>query len=597
VSATFQRVSRWAILLLVLLFSASLFGEDLRFPAPEFKSGYNFPATTAPVATSQTREWIDVAVFAAALSLASWLAVKRRSRRGIFWLMIFSLLYFGFYKQGCVCPIGSTQNVALAIFNPNYAVPLTVTLFFALPLLFALFFGRVFCSSVCALGAIQDLVILKPIRLPRRVTVALSMIPYVYLGIAVLFAVVNSAFLICRFDPFIGFFRLSGNAPYLYLGAGFLLVGMFVARPYCRFFCPYGALLGIMSRFSRSHVAITPTNCVNCRLCEVSCPFDYIDKPNLEARRESQTTGVRRLGYLILMTPALMALGAFVGNQLAIPMSRANRTVWLAEQYLIEKANPPTKPSVEIEAFSGTGTSVEKLMADAQRVRTRMRWGGTALGAVLGLVFGLKLIGISTERKRVDYEINKASCFSCARCCSYCPNDAMHKRNFAPAPAVMAARVPEKEAEKRNGKSRAHSSLHGPCRWSRRLPANRRSSWRPLPPWPLMIRTPALNFGASRFSENLRSRRLRFLPMACCMFRRKALASPPSMSQRKLSFGMRRSSRQASRQGWWQAISGSADWMMAASSAATPRPARKFGKRRRTMVFTLRHCFAAIASI
>ena len=424
--------SRWLILLAVLLFCTSIFGEDLRFPAPEFRTGYQFPPTTAPVATSNLREWIDVIVFATALGLASWLAVKRRSRRGVFWLMIFSLLYFGFYKQGCVCPIGSTQNVALALFNPHYAIPLTVTIFFALPLLFALFFGRVFCSSVCALGAIQDLVILKPIRLPRRVTAALSVIPYIYLGLAVLFAIVNTSFLICRFDPFIGFFRLSGNAPYLYLGAAFLLIGMFVARPYCRFFCPYGALLGVMSRFSRSHVEITPTNCVNCRLCEVSCPFDYIDKPNVQARRESRPVGIRRLGYLLLMTPALIALGSFVGHQMAIPMARANRTVWLAEQVLVEKANPNLKPSVETEAFRATGTTSEKLIDDARKIRARLRVGGASLGAFIALVFGLKLIGISTDRRRIDYEINKANCFSCARCCSYCPNDATHKVHFNP---------------------------------------------------------------------------------------------------------------------------------------------------------------------
>lgn len=418
------------------LFGPAGFGaEELRFPAPEFRSGYAFPATTTPEATSQAREWIDVAVLAGALGLASWLAVKRRSRRGIFWLMIFSLLYFGFYKQGCVCPIGSTQNVALAVFHPQYAVPLTVTLIFALPLIFALFFGRVFCSSVCALGAIQDLVILKPLRLPRRVTAALGMIPYVYLGVAALLAIVNTAFLVCRFDPFIGFFRLSGSAPYLWLGGAFLLAGVFVARPYCRFFCPYGALLGLMSRFSRWHVAITPTNCVNCRLCEVSCPFDYIDKPNAEARHEARPVGAQRLAYLILMTPLLMALGGWVGYQGAIPLSRANRTVWLAERMLIEKADPALPRALETEAFRATGKSFDELMSESATIRTRLRIGGAAVGGILGLVFGLKLVGISSERRRKDYEINKASCFSCARCCSYCPNDASHAVRFAPLKA------------------------------------------------------------------------------------------------------------------------------------------------------------------
>jgi len=299
---------RFALISLVILtyfmsnFATTSLAEDvMRFPAPEFSTAYDFPDTTIPAPTTQTAQWIDVFLLTLALSVASWLAVKKRSRRGIFWLSIICLIYFGFIKQGCVCPIGSIQNVALGIFDSNYAIPMTVLLFFIIPLAFALFLGRVFCSSVCALGAIQDLVILKPINLPKKLTMALSMIPYIYLGSAILFAATNTGFIICRYDPFIGFFRLNGNAPYLYLGAGFLLSGVFIARPYCRFFCPYGVLLGWMSQFSRWHLAITPTECVDCRLCEASCPFDYIDKPNTGLDRENRETGVHRLGYLFAM--------------------------------------------------------------------------------------------------------------------------------------------------------------------------------------------------------------------------------------------------------------------------------------------------------
>ncbi|MGZ8938533.1 MAG: 4Fe-4S binding protein [Limisphaerales bacterium] len=421
--------------------------EEMRFPAPEFKSEYSFPETTAPAANTQLREWVDLGIFTAALGLASWLAVKRRSRRGLFWLMLFSLGYFGFYKQGCICPIGSIQNVALSLSGAPYAIPLTVSLFFVLPLLFALFFGRVFCSSICALGAIQDLVVLKPLNLPRKVTLALSMIPFVYLGAAIVFAVTNTGFVICRFDPFIGFFRLGGNAPYLFLGAAFLLVGMFIARPYCRFFCPYGVLLGLMSRFSRHHLSITPTTCVNCRLCEASCPFDYIEKPNVGLAREASHLGVRRLGYLFLMIPVLIFLGGWIGNEMAIPMSRYNRTVALAEQVLTEKQNPTLIPTIETETFRAAGTTQEELVASAMRVRGQMKVGGILLGSVLGLVFGIKLIGISTVRTQSGYEVNKANCFSCARCCGYCPSDNQHKPNFVPESKSYQDALAVREAE------------------------------------------------------------------------------------------------------------------------------------------------------
>lgn len=424
--------------------------EDvMRFPQPEFESGYDFPETTVPPQTSELQQWVDVFLLTLALSVAAWLAVKKRSRRGVFWLSIVCLVYFGFIKQGCVCPIGSIQNVALGIFDSNYAVPMTVMLFFLIPLAFALFFGRVFCASVCALGAIQDLVILKPINLPRKLTLGLSMIPYLYIGAGILFAATNTGFIICRYDPFIGFFRLNGNAPYLYLGAGFLLAGIFIARPYCRFLCPYGVLLGMMSRFSRWHLAITPSECVDCRLCETSCPFDYIDKPNTGLDRENRESGVRRLSHLFIMLPVLIALGGWIGGRLSVPMSSYNNTVYLAEQVLAEKANPDLEQILETETFDEMGLSEEAMLSEALVIRQRMNMGGWLLGGFLGLVFGVKLIGISTIRSQKDYEVVKPSCFSCARCCGYCPSDDMHKPNFVPGStaynAALALAKPEQE--------------------------------------------------------------------------------------------------------------------------------------------------------
>jgi ferredoxin len=457
-----QRIYSSIVLSLVFLSVLALLipsaqSDEARFPAPEFDSEYVFPETwdfvdgrgntiiqdtiprdgQAPLPTSQTQQWVDVGVLTVVLSLAAWLAVKRRSRRGLFWLMLFSLGYFGFYKEGCVCPIGSIQNVALSLFNSNYAAPITVVMFFVLPLIFALFFGRVFCASVCALGAIQDLVVLKPIKLPRKLTIALSMIPYVYIGTAILFAATNTGFIICRYDPFIGFFRLNGNAPYLYLGAGFLLSGVFIARPYCRFFCPYGVLLGLMSRFARWHLAITPTDCVDCRLCEATCPFDYINKPNTGLEREVRATGVQRLGYLFLMLPLMVVLAGWIGHRMSTPMSRYNNTVFLAEQIMVEKANPEMEPSLETTTFRSMGMPEEQLIADAKKIQAQMNMGGWMLGGFLGLVFGLKLIGISIVRDQKDYEVDKPTCFSCGRCCSYCPSDEMHTPNFLPGSKAL----------------------------------------------------------------------------------------------------------------------------------------------------------------
>ncbi|MCP5104565.1 MAG: 4Fe-4S ferredoxin, partial [bacterium] len=78
-------------------------------------------------------EYMDVAVLVMVLSLASYFVLRVRSRRKIFLLMIFSLVYFGFYREGCVCAVGAVQNVSYALFNPGYIIPITAVIFFVLP--------------------------------------------------------------------------------------------------------------------------------------------------------------------------------------------------------------------------------------------------------------------------------------------------------------------------------------------------------------------------------------------------------------------------------------------------------------------------------
>ncbi|MBL7223861.1 MAG: 4Fe-4S binding protein [Candidatus Brocadiae bacterium] len=253
-----------------------------RFPPPEFETGHVLPHVPTPWPRAAWQEVADVVVLLAALSVAAWLALGRRSRRGILWLSIFSLAYFGFYRGGCVCSIGAIQNVALALANTSYAAPLSVVLFFAVPLVFALLFGRVFCGGVCPLGAIQDVVLIRAARVPMGLQHALGLLPWAYLGAAALFAATDTSFIICRYDPFVAFFRMTGALDMLIFGGIVLVLATFVGRPYCRFLCPYGALLGLCARWARKKVDVTPDECVVCSLCEDACPFGAIHAPTPE---------------------------------------------------------------------------------------------------------------------------------------------------------------------------------------------------------------------------------------------------------------------------------------------------------------------------
>lgn len=256
--------------------------------ADDIGAGYQVPPVQRAAPRSAWWYAADVALLVAGMAAMALVVHRWRRRWMATTIAIASLAYFGFYRQGCVCPIGATQNCAAALADSSYLVPLAVLAFFLLPLIAALLVGRVFCGGVCPLGAIQDLVALRPMQLPRAVDRWGGWLKYVYLGLAVWFAVLPAAsrdFIICRYDPFVGFFRLNGPAWILALGGGLLLLGVFVGRPYCRFLCPYGGLLAVVSRFAWKPVRITPDEELDCGLCVDSCPFGAID--NLRADRAS----------------------------------------------------------------------------------------------------------------------------------------------------------------------------------------------------------------------------------------------------------------------------------------------------------------------
>jgi len=416
------QIKRYFLLVSILLFAAiQSFAADAkqRFPKPEFDTGYVQPRTMAPSPRFLFLEYLDVVVLLVVMSLVTWFVLKKRSRKGIFWTSVFSLLYFGFYREGCICSIGSIQNVVLGIFDPTYAIPFTALLFFLLPLIFSLFFGRVFCGGACPLGAIQDIVAIRPIELPKWIQKVLGLIPYLYLGLAVLYVATKSEFIICRYDPFVGFFRFDAPFHMLVLGILFLVVGVFVARPYCRFFCPYGVLLGWMSKFSSKHITITPAACIQCKLCSNSCPFGAIDEPVVETGK--RRSNVNRLMTYFVILPLWIGIGGFAGSMMHVPLSKFNRTVYLAE-LIVEHPEVKNDPlNIDVRTFMSSGKSSEQLILEADAIRHKFYIGGWLLGGFMGLVIGISLIGLSTFRKREDWEPNKTNCLSCGRCMDYCP--------------------------------------------------------------------------------------------------------------------------------------------------------------------------------
>lgn len=395
--------------------------EKPRFPMPEFDNGHVPPITQTPMPRGIFFEYIDVFILLAMLSLITYFVIKKRSRTGILLTSIASILYFGFYKHGCVCPIGSIQNVTLALFDNSYVIPISIILIFTLPLLFSLFFGRIFCSGICFFGALQDLVIFKQVKISPWVQKALGVIPYLYLGLAILFAATDSDFIICKYDPFIGFFRMSASFHMFIIGVLILVLGIFISRPYCRFLCPYGVLLNWFSRISKWHLSITPSECVMCNLCENSCPVDAIPKPVAKVKVEQNQKGSKRLMLIIILIPVMIFSSGFLVSRLHKPLSMMNSSVALAEEIVKEAKTGIKSVSMEATTFNSSGIPATELYKDAEKIRSQFLIGTWILGAFLGLILGIALFNLSVFKRHSIYEPDRGACVSCGRCFKYCP--------------------------------------------------------------------------------------------------------------------------------------------------------------------------------
>ena len=405
--------------LLALIF-VSIGNAQNRFPRPDFESGYNYPDHSFFIPDESLWITIDLILLVLLMSIVAWAVIRKRTRTPVLVVSVISVAYFGFYRSGCVCSIGSIQNVSLALVDNSYAMPLSVLLIFLLPIVFTLLFGRVFCAGVCPFGALQELVNVKNYKLSKALTTVLGIIPWIYLIFAVLYVVTRTSFLICRFDPFIGIFRLGGDIGFITFGVALLIASVFTGRPFCRFICPYGALLSLFSRVSIFKAKMT-VECINCELCHNACPVDAIMPPYDNKVKESRMHGVKRILTYFVFLPVMIVVGALIMRTISDSLSKPHFDMRMYSLAMQNEEKPQDVLPLDLEVFYGQGGTLEELAGRVEVIKADFKLYSTIAGGFIGLTIGIMLISLSVKRSRKLYEIDDAACVNCARCFSYCP--------------------------------------------------------------------------------------------------------------------------------------------------------------------------------
>jgi len=202
-----------------------------------------------------------------------WYSGRFTRRRALPFLIVSALL--GFLVFAPVFPYQLQMVVlgnAAALGSP---LPMAIGGLLAFIAL-ALVFGRVICGQVCPAGAVQELMYLLPAkkrgRAESRAPVAVRAGVFIVFLVAALGLSVNLLALI----GLPAFFHLAIAGVSFFVFLAIVLLSAVVYRPFCRYVCPYGALLAPAA--SRALYRLRRTDaCIKCRKCERACPTGEAD--------------------------------------------------------------------------------------------------------------------------------------------------------------------------------------------------------------------------------------------------------------------------------------------------------------------------------
>lgn len=159
---------------------------------------------------------------------------------------------------------------------------------FAAFVLMSVLLKKAFCSWLCPVGTLSEylarvgqMLLGRNLRLPKWLDIPLRSLKYILLGLFLFVIGAMSAEQLAGFmyTPYglladvkmLNFFRGMGITAAIVIGA-LVLLSMFVQHFWCRYLCPYGALLGLTSLLSPVKIRRDAEACVDCTKCAKACP-------------------------------------------------------------------------------------------------------------------------------------------------------------------------------------------------------------------------------------------------------------------------------------------------------------------------------------
>ena len=261
--------------------------------------GQTIPPELLPDIDKNLTEFENEGLYASLISDAPWDEVAAllvlfalvmtaflRKNATIRWVALgCTLVYLGWLDGGFVSVSHITNGIKLGPSLFLNDLPLLLIIVFTL--VTTLFWGRIFCSSLCPFGALQDFIAhFLPRHFQRELPQAIhDKAIYIKYGVLVFLVVMALAYselsLFQYFEPFGTIFYISQSLVLWLILLIFLLASVFVSRFYCRYVCSLGAALGLVALLSPWRIKRVE-QCQVCKVCEHACPTGAIRGPDID---------------------------------------------------------------------------------------------------------------------------------------------------------------------------------------------------------------------------------------------------------------------------------------------------------------------------
>lgn len=200
-------------------------------------------------------------------------------------------------------PISSMMSLYYFILSGNIhpAHPAGLVIFVAI-LGVSFIFGKSFCSWICPIGfvseslgdlgeKIQIMLFKKRIQMPRILDYPLRSLKYLILAFFANSIFLSMSALALKYFLDSPYNLISDVKMYYFFAEisqfSLIVIGVLIGLSvvfrnfWCRYLCPYGALLGFLSFFSLMKIKRNKESCIDCNLCSKACPsFIKVEKVN-----------------------------------------------------------------------------------------------------------------------------------------------------------------------------------------------------------------------------------------------------------------------------------------------------------------------------